>query len=451
MNEKDLIKSKVNELIPDLINSIKNVIKYRSVLDSSSSKYPFGKEIDDCLKETLDICSSLGFNTYYDNEGYYGYAEIGEGEELIGVLGHLDIVPEGDLSSWNYPPYELTIVDNKLYGRGTQDDKGPMLACIYAIKALMEAGIKFNKRIRLIFGTDEENLWRGIDKYKENGEEIPSMGITPDSKFFCINSEKGLLQAKLTCKNNGNLILKAGNAFNSVPDKAVYSSSPHNIQLLKSTLDNLNFQYEYKDNEICVLGKGVHSASSEYGINAIARLSIAMNKLSFDSNSIKFIANVIKEDVCLSELLPNCEDISGKLTVNIGKLDISQDKEVISLDIRIPVTFEKDTITKLIKEKASQYGLTYEEYDWLAPNYVPSDHFLIKTLKEVYEQETGLKAIPESSGGATYARAIDNCVAFGMVFPNSAETEHQPNEYITIDDLIKATKIYALALAKLVK
>lgn len=449
MNNKDIIKSKVNDIIPDLIKSIKEIVHYRSVLDETSSTTPFGQEIDDCLRHTLNICNSLGFRTYYDKNGYYGYAEIGEGKELIGVLGHLDVVPEGDLSTWLYPPFELTIVDNKLYGRGTQDDKGPTLSCVYAIKALLDSGVKLNKRIRVIFGTDEENLWRGINQYKLNGEEIPSMGFTPDSKFFCINSEKGLLQAKLTCKNDSNIELSAGNAFNSVPDKATYTCSNEELSSIKKVLDDLNFKYDIKDNSICVLGKSVHSASSANGINAIARLAMALNTLGWTSNSIKFISEVIGEDVSLSRYIPNCEDVSGKLTVNIGKLNINEATETICLDIRIPVTTPKEQIVDIIKSKGEKYGLTYEEYDWLAPNYVPADHLLIKTLKEVYEEETGLEAIPQASGGATYARAIDNCVAFGMVFPSSVKTEHQPNEYITMNDLVKATEIYALALYKL--
>lgn len=451
MTNKDLIKSKVTDLIPNLVNSIKEVVSYRSVLDEPSSNHPFGKAIDDCLRRTLELCSSLGFKTYYDKDGYYGYAEVGCGKDLIGVLGHLDVVPEGDLDAWTYPPYNLTIVNNKLYGRGTQDDKGPTLSCIYAIKALLDSDVKFSKRIRVILGTDEENLWRGITRYKENGEEIPSMGITPDSEFFCINSEKGLLQAKLTCKTINGLIINAGNAFNSVPDKASYTNSPEIISHLKDLLINLNFKYELNNNTICVLGKGVHSASSAEGINAIARLSIALDKLGCKSNAIRFISNIINEDVSLSKFLPDCEDVSGKLTVNVGKLETTSSTETIYLDIRMPVTCKKDDVVNLLKEKASEFGLEYEEYDWLAPSYVPANHFLIETLKNIYEEETGYEGIPQASGGATYARAIDNCVAFGMVFPESAKTEHQPDEYITMNDLIKATEIYALALYKLAK
>jgi len=451
MIKKEEIKERVNELIPELIDSIKEAVSFRSVIDEDNPNYPFGKNIDDCLKSTLNLCESLGFKTYYDKDGYYGYAEVGQGPELVGVLGHLDVVPEGDLNSWTYPPYELTIVDDKIYGRGTQDDKGPTIACIYAVKALLDLGIKLNKRIRFIFGTDEENLWRGINKYKENGEEIPAMGITPDSEFFCINAEKGLLQSTLTCKKSSNLTLSAGNAFNSVPDNATYTGTAEEINSLKNVLNSLNYKYILNENSISVIGKGVHSADSAEGINAISRLAIALEKMGSSSNSIKFIANVIGEDVAIKNLIPKCEDVSGKLTVNVGKIDLNEDIETISLDIRIPVTYKKEDIVNPIKEKALEYGLEYNEFDWMESIYVPADHFLIRTLKEVYDEETGYDGIPESSGGATYARAIDNCVAFGMVFPTSEKTEHQPNEFITMHDLVKATEIYALALYKLAK
>ncbi|HBL06614.1 MAG TPA: hypothetical protein DDZ33_06760, partial [Clostridium sp.] len=339
--KKEEIKERVNELIPELIDSIKEAVSFRSVIDEDNPNYPFGKNIDDCLKSTLNLCESLGFKTYYDKDGYYGYAEVGQGPELVGVLGHLDVVPEGDLNSWTYPPYELTIVDDKIYGRGTQDDKGPTIACIYAVKALLDLGIKLNKRIRFIFGTDEENLWRGINKYKENGEEIPAMGITPDSEFFCINAEKGLLQSTLTCKKSSNLTLSAGNAFNSVPDNATYTGTAEEINSLKNVLNSLNYKYILNENSISVIGKGVHSADSAEGINAISRLAIALEQMGSSSNSIKFIANVIGEDVAIKNLIPKCEDVSGKLTVNVGKIDLNEDIETISLDIRIPVTYKK--------------------------------------------------------------------------------------------------------------
>ncbi|RDY24274.1 Sapep family Mn(2+)-dependent dipeptidase [Romboutsia maritimum] len=446
---KQQIKARVNELQNDIISSIQECIKIPSVISDATDKYPFGENIDKALRYTLDLCESLGFKTVY-KDGYYGYAEIGEGEELIGILGHLDVVPEGELENWQFPPYEGILDGDKLCGRGTQDDKGPTIASIYAVKALMDLGIKFDKRIRFIFGTDEENLWRCINKYKENNEETPNYGFTPDSKFPITNAEKGLLQSLIIGDANSGIELCAGDAFNSVPGKAMYTGEY--VERLKEELDKLKFEYTCEDEKVFVLGKSVHSAASDKGINAIARLCIALNNIGVKSSAVKFIAEVIGEDANANNVVKNCMDeASGKLTFNIGKIDLNKEKETVSIDVRIPVTYNKDTLVEKLEEIVDKYNLKYEEFDYLASSYVPADNFLIKVLKKVYEEETGLDGTPHSSGGATYARALDNCVAFGAVFPGSPETEHQANEFTSVKELMKATEIYAICIYELLQ
>ena len=143
--------------------------------------------------------------------------------------------------------------------------------------------------------------------------------------------------------------------------------------------------------------------------------------------------------------------MSGKLTFNIGKLELTKEKESLGVDIRIPVTYKKEDVVDNLKEISSKHNLEYSEHDWLGSIYVPEDNFLVKSLRKVFEEETGLDSTPLSSGGATYARALDNCVAFGSVFPGKPKTEHQANEYIFVDDLMKATEIYALSVYELLK
>lgn len=449
LNMNCKIKERVKELKSELIVSIKECVEIASVIGQESEKYPFGKDIDDCLRSTLNLCERLGFKTFYGN-GYYGYAEIGEGNEMVGVLGHLDVVPPGELSAWNTNPFELIETEDKLYGRGTQDDKGPMIACLYAVKALMDLGVKFNKKIRFIFGVDEETLWRDMAKYNENGEAIPDFGFTPDCTFPMVNAEKGLLQCILSSEKSSNIELVAGEAFNAVPSKAVYDCK--DVTALTNELDKLGFEYSLNNTQIEVKGLSVHSQVCNEGTNAVARLLMALNNIGVKSNVAKFVGEVIKEDCFGESIIENCEDeVSGKLTINIGKVEIKDGNEKLCLDIRIPVTKDHNKVIEALVKKASEYGLTYEEYDFTRPIYIPVDHFLIKNLREVYEEETGLDSTPESTGGATYARAIDNCVAFGAIFPGSEKTEHQPNEYIPKKDLMKATEIYALSLYKLTR
>lgn len=443
------IFNSISNIEKDMIESISKSVSIASVIGEEVDNCPFGKNIDNVLTYTLELCESLGFRTFKDKEGYYGYAEIGEGEELVGILGHLDVVPAGDLNAWNTDPFKATIIDGKLYGRGTQDDKGPTISAIYAVKALLDSEIKLNKRVRFIFGTDEETLWRDMAKYNENKEEIPSFGFTPDSQFPCINAEKGLLQCLIKSDKASPIRLVGGDAFNAVPSKIEYTGEKQ--EEVRAELTRLGFEYTSDENSITVIGKSVHSQKCNEGVNAIIRLCIALNNIGITSDAIKFVAEVIGEDAHANKILPGCEDVSGKLTCNVGKIDLSEDGQVISLDVRIPVTVEKEAFTNNLVNVASKYNLTYSEYDWAKSIYLPADHFLIKTLRKVYEEETGLDSTPLSSGGATYARAIDNCVAFGMIFPWGKKTEHQPNEYIEIKDLIKATQIYALAIYDLTR
>lgn len=443
------IKNIVNENSKDMIESIKAAVRINSVMDENTAteSMPFGKGVDEALRKTLEIAESLGFKTVY-KDGYYGYAEVGEGEELIGILGHIDVVPIGDESKWKFPPFSATEEDGYIYGRGTQDDKGPTIAAMYAVKALLDAGVKFGKRVRFIIGGDEENLWRCIAKYTENGEEIPSMGFTPDSSFPVTNAEKSLVQFYLRGKGSKDLSLNISGALNAVPGVANYTGEL--ADKLAEKLDELKFEYEKDGESITVIGKRVHAASADKGVNAIERLCKALYEIGVKDDVVRFVAEL--SDSVGSKILPNCvDDVSGTLTLNLGELIINEKESKIGFDSRVPVKFTIEDLENAVKENAANYGLEFEEFDRLKSLYVPADSELIKTLVSVYEQETGLEGTPKSSGGATYAKALDNCVAFGAMFPFDEKTEHQENERVNIKNMIKATEIYALSVYRLLE
>lgn len=436
---------KLENNFSEFLNNLDRVVSIPSYYQEDSTKYPFGENIQKVLEEMIDICKELGFRTYIDSKGYYGYAEIGSGEKLVGVLGHLDVVPPGDLSKWENEPFKPVIKDGKYYGRGAQDDKGPTLAAIYALKTLLDCGFKLKYRVRFIFGTDEENLWRDMPKYVEK-EEIPTVGFTPDSKFPLIYSEKGLLQCKLIAKNESGLVFKGGDAFNSVPSNIIV---PKNEELMKVLLE-LNYEFKDKDEVIEIVGKSVHAQVAETGINAINRYMHALTKLGKETKSGKFITeNLIGYDFAepIFELVK--DEHSGELKFNVGKIEFTEENEILMIDMRIPVTYDKEKIVETLSRKAKEYGFEYIQHDYLKSIYVPLDSELITTLMSAYQEITGdMESQPVASGGATYARAMNNCVAFGCVLPGSPKTEHQPNEYIILDDIKKAMKIYMKAFEK---
>ena len=425
------------------------LVRIPSVCDEGGGGYPFGEAVDRALRKSLQIASELGFKTKYGDGGYYGYAEIGEGAEMLGVLGHMDVVPPGKLTDWDTQPFDPVEKDGMIYGRGTQDDKGPMVAAMFAVKALMDAGVKFNKRVRFIIGTDEETLWRCIYRYRDI-EEAPSMGFSPDGYFPLIFAEKGVLQLQLEGSNETGLRLTGGSAFNAVPDTFFYDGERQDD--LADKLDQLGFEYEWNEDGIEVKGRAAHAMIPEEGINAIARVCIALHAIGIHSKAIDFIAQVTREDPNATHIFgDNQDEVSGKLKFNVGMIDLGK-VEQLSIDSRIPVTKSKEEVVAKLSAVADKYGLKYKEFDWLAPIYVPLDNFMIKALMKVYRQFSGDQVSqPIALGGATYARAFKNCVCFGALFPGKLLTEHQPNERAVLEELYQAMKIYAHAIYELTR
>ena len=435
-----------NQVKDEFLTSLKTLISYPSVLNEGENGTPFGQAIQDVLEKTLGICRSLGFTTYLDPKGYYGYAEIGQGAELLAVLCHLDVVPSGDEADWQTPPFEATIKDGWIFGRGVQDDKGPSMAALYAAKALLDSGVKFKKRVRFIFGTDEETLWRCMGRYNEL-EETATLGFAPDSSFPLTYAEKGLLQVKLHGPGSEQLELEAGEAFNVVPGKASYQG-----ELLKQVVAGLQaaaFDYEQNDQQVTVLGLPKHAKDAAEGVNAIVRLATVLQPLQAHP-ALAFIAEAVGEDATGGRLFGDISDEpSGKLSFNIASLTLNSEKSEIRIDIRIPVLADKDQLVAQLAEIAGRYQLDYEEFDYLAPLYVPKDSELVSTLMAIYQEKTGDTSPAMSSGGATFARTMPNCVAFGALFPGAEQTEHQANERASLDDLYRAMDIYAETIFRL--
>ncbi len=442
------IKTLIDQSFDTFIADLKTIIDIPSVYTEDDSTFPFGEPIDTALRKTLSLAEKLGFKTYYDPEGYYGYADYGSGDEMIGVLGHLDVVPAGDLSKWNSDPFNAVIKDNCIFGRGTQDDKGPTLAAMYAFKAIVDSGASIDKTVRFIFGIDEELLWRSISKYVEK-EKTPHVGFTPDSCFPVIYAEKGLLQVDLIAKNESGLVLAGGDAYNAVP--SLMSVKTEKSDELEQALKSHGFEFKKENDGITVIGKSVHAKDADKGINAISRTLLAAKSIGWESKAINFVNEVIGEDALATRIFGDCQDeASGPLKFNIGKIDMNSKTEVINVDMRIPVTVEKDFVWDKLEAAVKPYGFEVKENDYLRSIYTPLDAPLVENLIAAYQEITGdLESKPLSSGGATYARAIDNCVAFGAAFPRTKETEHQPNECIDLDELKEAITIYASAFIKL--
>lgn len=428
------------------VKTLERLISVPSYNQPAEEGAPFGKGIRNALDEMMKICDELSFKTYEDPDGYYGYAEVGSGDKIFGVICHLDTVPAGDLGKWKHNPFKGTVINDAVYGRGSQDDKGPGIAALYAVKALMDQGYHFNQRIRFIYGTDEEILWRGIAEYNKKEAPIDS-GISPDAEFPLIYAEKGLQQSYLVGPGTDQLKLNLKNAFNAVPDSAVYDGPKQDE--VKVALDKHGFEYTSDDNSITVIGKSVHAMMAPKGTNAVLRLAIALDDV-FDFKPLDFIGKLFKEGATGSNVLGDVRDESGQLTFNISSLEINENETRMQIDLRIPVTVDRDNLLAKLSKQVAAYDLKYVHFDYLAPLYVPKDSKLVRTLMKVYKEQTGdVDAEPQISGGATFARTMNNCVAFGGMLPTTPDYMHQANEQWPLSDMYKAMEIYVQAIKKL--
>ncbi|MBK5252872.1 MAG: dipeptidase PepV [Peptostreptococcaceae bacterium] len=461
----------------EMIETLAEVIRMKSVLNDpvylpEGEVYPFGEDVQNVYKRTLDIGEEFGFETT-NIDNYGGHIEFkGEdAKETFAIIGHLDVVPEG--SDWEHAPYGAEIVDNWMYGRGTTDDKGPVIACLYAMKALKQANIVPKKNIRLILGLDEETGWKGMDYYLSK-TKAPDFGITPDGEFPAINGEKGIIYFSFARKFSENknskglelTSIKAGNAPNMVPDfaRAVIKCEDRdaydNIKELgslyrKESNYKINFKGIGKSLEITTHGVSAHGASPESGLNAISIMMKFLGKLNFafeeTNDFVCFYNKNIGFEVDGKSLGINLYDeASGPLTVNVGMMEMTNKAVQLVVNARYPVSFtEEDIYSGLnILLKKEKIGLIKEKLQ--KPIYKEPDDPMIKTLMDVYQNHTGdIDSKPLVIGGGTYARATKNIVAFGGAFPDDEDRMHQKNERINLDKFVLMTKIYAEAIYKL--
>jgi succinyl-diaminopimelate desuccinylase len=459
----------IEALKDELISSTQEVIRIKSVEDDPQKGMPFGKGPYDALCYVLDLGEKLGFKAK-NLDGYAGHLDFGEGEEVVGVLGHLDVVPEGD--GWTFPPYGAEIHDNKIYGRGSMDDKGPVMAALYSMKALKDSGVKLNKKIRLILGTNEETGWGCMHHYFAN-ETPPSMAFTPDADFPVIHGEKGIIVFDLKYKLDSLedesfslLSLKGGNAANMVPDYAEaiikVDSIDKSIDALRRYANEKGYQADIKEDngnlKVSVKGKSAHGSTPEKGENAITYLlDLLYSHFNGESCIYKFL-DWYEKTLAFKYNGENfgCEfedELSGKLNLNVGVIKLVGEEIILSINIRYPISYKRKDVYDSIRTHLK--GLPIEIIEGNSdkdPLYVPKDDILVQTLMKVYQEQTGdYEAEPLVIGGGTYARAMKNAVAFGPVFPGQEELAHQKDEFISIDNLVKLTQIYTHALYELAK
>lgn len=460
-------KEKVLEYENQMIDDLKGLLSIESVRDDSkaSEDAPVGPGPRQALDYMYELAERDGFSTH-DVDHIAGRIEAGQGEDVLGILCHVDVVPAGD--GWDSAPFDPVVTDDAIIARGTLDDKGPTIAAYYAVKILNDMNVDWKKRIHMIIGTDEESDWKCTDRYFQT-EEMPTLGFAPDAEFPAIHGEKGITTFDLIQDQINEdvdepdyelLNFESGQRYNMVPDHAEARV------LVKENMTDViqNFEYFVEQNELqgestvdsgililTVEGKAVHGMDPSLGVNAGLYLLKFLSSLNLDKSAKDFVEfnNRYLFDSHFGEKMGMKfhTDVMGDVTTNIGIIKYDN-KEAgrYGVNLRYPQGFEFEEAVERFTNEIKDIGFSLELGKVQKPHYVDKDDPFVEKLVKAYRNQTGDMTEPYTIGGGTYARNLDKGVAFGAMFEDTEDLMHQKNEYMTKKQLINATSIYLEAI-----
>lgn len=459
---QDILNQYVDQYFDRMVEDLRQLIQIDSTLDESTAtqEAPFGQGVKHALGLAQKQAQDLGFATK-DVDGYAVYAQLGDAGEQVGILAHMDVVPAA--GEWKYPPYAAQIADGKMYGRGTMDDKGPMISCLYAMKAILESKLPYRNHVRLIMGGDEETGMRCLKHYLKK-EPAPAYGFSPDANFPIIYAEKGIIQGKIQIPLEGNhcLTMEGGSRCNIVPDLAkatVYGKTKEELEKAIAQMEEgsrFTLTQEGEGVTICSTGLAAHAMEPHKGYNAIQHLLRLLDRVGLEHAGVAQMVHTMAESLAMETDgatvgIACSDDVAGPLTLNLAIVDIKEDSAVFSFDIRYPVLHKGEDILEKVEAFAKKLQGTFVLGENKKPLYVEQDRPFIRNLQQSYEEFTGEKAELLAIGGGTYCRCVPNTVSFGAVFPGQPELAHQANEYVDLEQLRKMTKLYAQAIYNLIK
>ena len=448
-------KEQIHALSEEMLENLGKLVAIDSKRDNPKEGMPFGEGPARALAEGLKIAQELGFETV-NLDNYCGYAQMGEGEEIVGIAGHLDIVPVG--GDWTYDPFKLTRVGDHVYGRGTTDDKGPVIEALYAMKLLKDSGVKLNKRVRLIMGCNEETGSKCMEHYNEVEEEL-SCGFTPDANFPCIHGEKGHMSMMAYSKNTKILSMEGGFVSNAVCDTCTTVIPAENglKEKLEAVLAETKLQ-SYKVTEekgnITIFAKGIpaHASTPSLGINAAGVTCECLEKAGFEDDFVKFYKSHLGTACDGSGVGLKFADEYGDLTFCNGIVKTTDGVISCTIDIRVPVTLKKEEILKMCEGKLEDENGKIEIGEIGEPLFFPRESPLVNALYKAYVDVTGdTKNEPMVIGGGTYAKSLKNIIAFGPEKLGMDYHIHGADEFILVSEMEEAVLVYMEAIKNLLE
>lgn len=415
--------------------------------NSKDENNPFGKGVSKALEFIKNLAIEEGFEAKnYDNM----VVEIitGKGDKNLTIMAHADIVPVGN--GWETDPFKIHEEDGVLYARGVADDKGPLMACFYGLKALLDEGLLGDYQVRFLVGGNEErgslcmeHYFRTLNKYQ------PTLGFTPDSDYPLIYAEKGIINFRVhgQIELDNVAAIEGGVASNAVIDQCVATLKKDDEFIKYLTKNNVKFTKD--GNNVVFHGLAAHGSMPEDGINAgIIALDCLAN--FYHNEKLQEFVNRYKDVYGRGINAYNESKDMGKNSMNVGLLSYQNNELSMVVNFRHVDGVSSNDLIDNIKKANSPFAI---EVLGISPLlYFPKDSTLVSTLLRVYREETGdLDSEPLAIGGGTYAKEANNIVAFGMQFPGWDSKMHGPGEKTKKADLVKSMSIYAHAIIELGK
>ncbi len=447
------MKNSFSEKTEAMLAALSRLVQYNSVQGEALPGKPFGEGPAAVLAEGLAIAREMGFRTV-NLDNYCGYAEMGEGEEIIGIAAHLDIVPAGD--GWDSDPFTMTRKGGRVYGRGVIADKGTVIASLYAMQAVRASGIPNNKRDRLLMCCNEETGSKCMEYYVAHEEPI-SCGFTPDGNFPGIYGEKGAFSLLAHSKHTRILDIHGGFVSNAVCHKCttVIPAGEVSAAALEEALRAtplVSFTVTEEDGRITIEAQGVaaHASTPHLGVNAANYTMQALAAAGFQDDFVDFYNEHIGTSCDGAGIGCRIEDAYGALTLNNGIIGMKDGQIFATIDCRYPVTYRPEQIRALAEPHLEDAKGWIEITNIGEPLFFPPESDMVKKLVAAYVEVTGdTEHQPEVIGGGTYAKSIPGIIAFGCEFPGADNHIHDANESLPIEELGLQATIYQKAIENL--
>lgn len=442
------------------VQDVIDLINIKSVSVQENSNTPYGQGCSDVLDKALSKMEQFGFDVR--NEKYYGLASKIEknSDKSLGVFLHLDVVPEG--TGWTYPPYNATIDNGFLIGRGVGDNKGPAVAVMYALKYLKDNNL-LNNNVYQYFGLAEETGMTDIERFLNENNE-PDISIVADVTFPVVYGEKGIIDATFEKVVNFKNIksFSVGTASNIVPPLAemvIEIDGNKNINLFD---DNKKIEAFIEGRSLKIIATGIskHAATPDGSLNAAKVLLDAILTTDLindeEKKELQFINSTIEDNHGQSIDVPFEDAISGKISHIMGMVRFDNSVIKLNYNLRYPVTLDGKNIEKSMVNLFNSHNYDVNKFHNSTPSLIDPDSDVVKNLTRISNEMLNQSKVPSIMGGGTYARKLKNGVAFGIIdsdgprlFEDNWGGAHQPDESVYIKMFLKGIKIYIKSFAYL--